>query len=127
VKNKLTHIHSRNRVGLADLSNLARQLDAMDTYYSVIRSQVGPYIELSPDAIEARWLDMARKVCGSVAYCTSPEAVETGPPRISTALNMLIETTRNRAVCEKEFTWAVKARKEIARKWVRLMAFLPKG
>ena len=109
------------------MANLARQLDVMETYYSVIRSHVGPHIELSLGAIEARWLDMARKVCGSVAYCTSPEALETGPPRISTALNMLIETTRNRAVCEREFTWAVNARKEIARKWVRLMAFLPKG
>ena len=109
------------------MSNLARQLDAMETYYSVIRSHLGPSIGLSSEAIQARWLDMARKVCGSVAYCTSPSALETGPPRISTALNMLVETTRNRKACEIEFNWAVKARKEIARKWVRLMAFLPTG
>jgi hypothetical protein len=74
-------------------------------------------MDLSQEAIQIKWLDMARKVCGSVAFCTTPSALENGPPRIATSLNMLVETMKNRTVCEREYNWAMRARKEIARRW----------
>ena len=103
--------------GLADLYNLATHFRATEAFYSAIRSHVGQDMDLSPEAMQAKWLDMARKVCGSVAYCTTPSALENGPPRIATSLNMMVETMKSRQVCESEFNWAVRARKEIAGRW----------
>jgi hypothetical protein len=36
-------------------------------------------------------------------------------------VNMLIDTLKNRKVCETEWAWAMRARNEIANKWIKLI------
>ena len=41
-------------VGIADLSNLASQLGAMEPFHTAIRGQLGPALDLSPETLQAR-------------------------------------------------------------------------
>lgn len=83
------------------------------------------YDDLSADAFEHRWLDAARKVCQSTTFCTSDEAVELGPPRITATLSIIIDILRPRPCAEKEYLWAMRARQAIGEKWVKVVKYAP--
>lgn len=83
------------------------------------------YDDLSLDAIERHWLDAARKVCQSTAFCTSDEALEAGPPRVTASLSIVIDVIRKRAGAEREYAWAMRARQAIGEKWVKVVQYTP--
>jgi hypothetical protein len=81
------------------------------------------YDDLSEEAFQDRWLDAARKVCQSTAYCTSAEALELGPPRSTASLSIVIDIIRKRPAGRKEYLWAAQARQVIGEKWVKVVKY----
>ena len=69
------------------------------------------------------WLDPARKVCQSVNFCTSNEALGIGALMIAVPLSIVIDVMKDRSGCELEYNKAVEARNEISRRWLRVLQF----
>ena len=105
--------------GLADLYPLFIQHGAVEVFTNALDHGQ----QVSPESMQFLWLDRARKVFQSVAFCTTAKSLESGPPRISTALNIVIDTIKNRKEGAAEYAWAVRARKEIGERWVRLLEY----
>ena len=99
---------------------------------------MGESSEYTPQSMQLMWIDRARKVLQSIAFCTTPAALEAGPPRgtqdvvgwydrrvadvflATTQLAIVIDVMKNRKGCEAEYRWAVKTRKRIGVKWLRI-------
>ena len=107
--------------GLSDISGLFLENGVP---FELMASIGGP-THLTPETMEFLWLDRARKVCQSIAFCTSADALDEGPPRITVALNLILGVMRDKKICKPEYEWALRARKRFGNKWVRLMHVSP--
>ena len=115
--------------GLADLYQIFSQHNGIGSFADAMQTHdLGKCHKPQPISSECTgvsWLDGARKVCQSVAFCTSAEALEGGPPRVSKPLNIVIETMKDRKEGAAEYAWALKAREVMGERWVRLLCYQP--
>ena len=80
------------------------------------------------EPLAIRWQDMARKVCQSIAYCTSSEALRCGPPRIASQLSIVIDIMKHniqKGECVAEYRFATEARAQMGKKWLRILRYAP--
>ena len=105
--------------GLADLHNLFSQYGLTDTFDAALNCQ-----DINtPESMKSLFLHHSRKILQSVAYFTTSEALDSGPPRISTPLSIVVETLKPRKDFAAEYAWAEKVRRKIGERWVRLLNF----
>lgn len=65
--------------GLSDLYSLFEEHDITPLFHAAIGSDSSS--EFTPQSMHFMWLDRARKVLQSIAFCTTKKALEMGPPR----------------------------------------------
>ncbi len=75
----------------------------------------------SPETLQFMLLDRVRKVLQTIAFCTTSEALDYGPPRVLTQLTIVTEVIKHRKGCEAEYQWAFKTRKRLAEKYTRIL------
>lgn len=108
--------------GLEDLHGLFHQFGMTHVFHATMSGHTN---HLTPEIMQFSWQDKARKVCQSVAYFTTSEALESGPPRVGTQLSIVIDIMKTRKGCEAEYAWAVRAREQMGTKWLRVLRVAP--
>lgn len=79
---------------------------------------------INPEDFHSYWLSRVRRVLQTVSFCTTPTALQSGPPRVTVALNIVIDTMKNnRGGCAAELSWAIRARDEIGSQWLHLLRY----
>ncbi|KAK3723034.1 hypothetical protein LTR37_002180 [Vermiconidia calcicola] len=109
--------------GIADLHNLFSRFNATTIFASAFHAAGTIAAGLTPETLQQQWTEKVRKILQSVAYCTSAAALGHGPPRIATALNVVIDVTKHKEVCASEHAWALRARREIGSRWISMLRY----
>ncbi|KAK3687031.1 hypothetical protein LTR37_019240 [Vermiconidia calcicola] len=109
--------------GIADLHNLFSRFNATTIFASAFHAAGATAADLTPETLQQQWTEEVRKILQSVTYCTSAAALRYGPPRIATALNVVIDVTKHKEVCASEHAWALRARREIGTKWISMLRY----
>ena len=105
--------------GLTDLYSTVEALSSNNLIGSQMEQVLG-HIALEPKD----WLEPARRVCQSVEFCSSSEGSPgVGSLLIAAPLDIVIDVMKRRSGCNAEYQSAVKARKEISRKHLRVLQF----